>query len=162
MQMLAHGLSTAALFMIAGGLQHRLHTRDMRQMGGLWFNMPRMGATAMFFAIASLGLPGMGNFIAEFLVLLGLFKVSPITAALAALGLISAAIYALVMIQRTFQGEPDRSRQLTDYGARDMTTMAVMIVGLLWLGVYPQAVFDLTQPVLDSLSQVVGNSGATP
>jgi NADH-quinone oxidoreductase subunit M len=162
MQMLAHGLSTAALFMIAGALQHRLHTRDMRQMGGLWFNMPRMGAMAMFFAIASLGLPGMGNFIAEFLVLLGLFKVSPITAALAALGLISAAIYALVMMQRAFQGEPDSSRQLTDYGARDMATMAVMIVGLLWLGVYPQAVFDLTQPVLDSLSQVVSDSGAAP
>ena len=104
----------------------------------------------------------MGNFIAEFLVLLGLFKVSPITAALAALGLISAAIYALVMMQRTFQGEPDSSRQLTDYGARDMATMAVMIVGLVWLGVYPQAVFDLTQPVVDSLSQVVSDSGAAP
>ena len=162
MQMLAHGLSTAALFMIAGALQQRLHTRDMRLMGGLWHNMPRMGATAMFFAIASLGLPGMGNFVAEFLVLLGLFEVSPLTAALAALGLITAAIYALIMMQRTFQGQADSSRELADYGPREMATMAVMIVGLLWLGVYPQAVFELTQPVLDSLSQLVNDGGARP
>ena len=72
MQMVAHGVSTAALFMLAGALQHRLHTRDMHQMGGLWHNMPRMGACALFFAIASLGLPGLGNFVAEFLILLGL------------------------------------------------------------------------------------------
>ena len=77
MQMVAHGFSTAALFMIAGGLQERLHTRDMREMGGLWQQMPRMGAVAMFFVVASLGLPGLGNFVAEFLVLLGLFQVDP-------------------------------------------------------------------------------------
>ncbi len=77
MQMVAHGFSTAALFMIAGSLQERLHTRDMREMGGLWQQMPRMGAVAMFFVLASLGLPGLGNFVAEFLVLLGLFQVRP-------------------------------------------------------------------------------------
>jgi NADH-quinone oxidoreductase subunit M len=166
MQMLAHGLSTAALFMIAGALQHRLHTRDMRLMGGLWHSMPRMGATAMFFAIASLGLPGMGNFIAEFLVLLGVFKVSPLAAALAALGLITAAIYALIMMQKAFQGairdKRPQQNPLRDYGSRDMATMAVMIVGLLWLGVYPQGVFNLTQPVLDGLSLLVGAAGARP
>ena len=69
-QMLAHGLSTGALFILVGALQERLHTRDMRQMGGLWASAPRIGAIGLFFAIASLGLPGLGNFVGEFLVLL--------------------------------------------------------------------------------------------
>ena len=66
MQMVAHGFSTAALFMIAGALQQRLHTRNMDEMGGLWHHMPRMGAVALFFVLASLGMPGLGNFVAEF------------------------------------------------------------------------------------------------
>ena len=69
-QMLAHGLSTGALFILVGALQERLHTRDMRQLGGLWSTAPRIGAIGLFFAIASLGLPGLGNFVGEFLVLL--------------------------------------------------------------------------------------------
>jgi NADH-quinone oxidoreductase subunit M len=151
MQMVAHGLSTAALFMTAGALQQRLHTRDMRQMGGLWYNMPRMGATAMFFTLASLGLPGLGNFVAEFLVLVGLFAVNPWLTAVAAIGMITAAIYALIMVQKAFQGTPDPQRHLADYGPREMVTMGAMILGLLWLGLYPQPVLDLAQPVLDSL-----------
>lgn len=160
MQIVAHGVSTAALFMLAGALQQRLHTRDMRQMGGLWLNMPRMGACALFFAIASLGLPGLGNFVAEFLVLLGLFAVNPWMSAIAALGLITAAIYSLWMIQLAFQGEPDPNRQLADFGRREMVTMAAMMVALVWLGLYPQPVLDLAQPVLDSLQVLVAASPA--
>jgi NADH-quinone oxidoreductase subunit M len=151
MQMVAHGISTAALFMIAGALQQRLHTRDMREMGGLWQNMPRMGACALFFALASLGLPGLGNFVAEFLVLIGLFQVNPVMTVIAALGLVTAAVYALFMMQRAFQGEPDEQRQLSDFGSREMIAMAVMIVVLIGLGIYPQPVLDLAQPVLSSL-----------
>ena len=151
MQMIAHGFSTAALFMIAGALQHRLHTRDMTQMGGLWHDMPRMGAIAMFFIIASLGMPGLGNFVGEFLVLLGAFAVSiPITIA-AAIGLITGAIYALIAMQRVFQGEAKPDRKLTDFGAREMTAMIPLMIGLIWLGVYPQPVFDMVDPVLASL-----------
>lgn len=151
MQMVAHGLSTAALFMTAGALQQRLHTRDMRRMGGLWHNMPRMGATAMFFAVASLGLPGLGNFVAEFLVLAGLFAVNPWLAAISAIGLITAAVYALIMMQQAFQGESVPQRKLDDYGLREMTAMGAMMIGLIWLGLYPQPVLDLAQPVIDSL-----------
>ena len=157
MQMVAHGVSTAALFMLAGALQHRLHTRDMHQMGGLWHNMPRMGACALFFAIASLGLPGLGNFVAEFLILLGLFAVNPWMTVIAALGLITAAIYSLWMMQLTFQGEPDPSRQLEDFGRREMFTMAGMVLALVWLGLYPQPVLDLAQPVLDSLQGLLAS-----
>ncbi|TDG12967.1 NADH-quinone oxidoreductase subunit M [Seongchinamella unica] len=151
MQMVAHGVSTAALFMMAGALQHRLHTRDMFRMGGLWQQAPRMGACAMFFAVASLGLPGMGNFVAEFLVLAGLFAVSPWMTAAAALGLITAAVYSLWMMQQAFQGRPDNNREMADFGVREMSAMLVMMAVLLGLGLYPQPLFDLTQPVLEGL-----------
>ncbi len=157
MQMVAHGFSTAALFMIAGSLQERLHTRDMREMGGLWHYMPRMGAVAMFFVVASLGLPGLGNFVAEFLVLLGLFKVDPWMTAIAALGLITGAAYSLLLMQRSFQGEPNpklADHGLIDFGGREMLTMAVMMVALIGLGIYPQPVLDFAQPVLQSLLEV--------
>jgi NADH-quinone oxidoreductase subunit M len=155
MQMVAHGVSTAALFMMAGALQQRLHTRDMGRMGGLWHQAPRMGACAMFFAVASLGLPGLGNFVAEFLVLAGLFAVQPWFAALAALGLITAAVYALWMMQQAFQGAPEADRQMEDFDRRELLTMGGMIVALIGLGLYPQPIFELTQPVLDSLQGLV-------
>jgi NADH-quinone oxidoreductase subunit M len=158
MQMLAHGVSTAALFMLAGALQHRLHTRDMGRMGGLWHQAPRMGACAMFFAIASLGLPGLGNFIAEFLVLLGLFAVQPWFAAVAALGLITAAVYSLWLIQQAFQGKPDEQRSMADFGPREMLAMAAMMAALLWLGLHPQPVLDLAGPVLGGLQQLVASA----
>jgi NADH-quinone oxidoreductase subunit M len=158
MQMVAHGVSTAALFMMAGALQHRLHTRDMRQMGGLWHQAPRMGACAMFFAVASLGLPGLGNFVAEFLVLAGLFAVQPWLTAVAALGLITAAVYALWMMQQAFQGKPDNTRQMQDFGGREMATMMAMMAALIWLGIYPQPVLDLAQPVLNGLHELLGES----
>ena len=158
MQMVAHGVSTAALFMMAGALQHRLHTRDMGRMGGLWQQAPRMGACAMFFAVASLGLPGLGNFVAEFLVLAGLFAVQPWLTAVAALGLITAAIYALWMMQQAFQGKPDEQRQMSDFNGREMTAMLAMMAALLWLGIYPQPVLDLAQPVLDGLHGLLEGS----
>ena len=159
MQMVAHGLSTAALFMTAGAIQHRLHTRDMGRLSGLWQRMPRMGACALFFAMASLGLPGLGNFIGEFLVLIGLFQTAPWLTAVAALGLVAAAVYALAMMQRAFfstdgggaagQSSPQSAWQ--DYGARELAAMALMMAGLIWLGVYPQWVLSLTEPVAAGL-----------
>tara|TARA_B110000444_G_scaffold103848_1_gene98038 strand:+ start:6390 stop:7904 length:1515 start_codon:yes stop_codon:yes gene_type:complete len=151
MQMIAHGFSTAALFMIAGSLQERLHTRDMRKMSGLWQNMPRMGAIAMFFVVASLGLPGLGNFVAEFLVLIGLFQVDRFLTIIAALGLITGAAYSLILMQKSFQGEPDQTRQLLDFGTREMLTMTVMIIALIILGIYPQPILDVSRPVIESL-----------
>jgi NADH-quinone oxidoreductase subunit M len=134
----------------------------MTKMGGLWTNMPRMGACAMFFAVASLGLPGLGNFVAEFLILLGLFAASPWVATIAALGLITAAVYALWMMQLTFQGSAKSySPALHDFGGREMTTMAGMIIALIWLGLYPQPIFDLVTPVLDNLQQLATVSSYT-
>ena len=151
MQMVAHGFSTAALFMTAGALQQRLHTRDMTLMGGLWQEAPRMGAIAMFFIIASLGMPGLGNFVGEFLILMGAFSVNKVITIIATLGLVTGAIYALIAMQRVFQGERDKIIGMQDFGGRELSAMIPMILGLTFIGVYPQPVFDLIEPALATL-----------
>ena len=153
-QMVAHGFSTAALFMMAGALQQRLHTREMGEMGGLWVRAPRMGAVTMFFVIASLGMPGLGNFVGEFMVLLGAFQVNvPLTIA-AAVGIVVAAVYALSLMQRSFQGTPNPDvPAMTDFGAREMSVMILMMVALLWLGVYPETLLGLSRPVLLAMNR---------
>lgn len=148
MQLVCHGLSTGGLFILAGILYERLHTRDMRAMGGFWRNAPRMGAMALLFAMASLGLPGLGNFVAEFLILFGTFVVSPAAAAVAALGLLGAALYSLRFFQDVFQGNaPDEGApgaKLTDLVPREAIVLAVLAAGLVFLGLYPRPVLDLS------------------
>ncbi len=160
MQMVAHGVSTGALFLLAGALQHRLHTRDMRSMGGLAARAPKLAGLGMFFAIASLGMPGTGNFVGEFLALLGAWQVSYGLTAVAALGLIGAAIYSLVMIQRSFHGPAPESLQLLDFDKRELGVMGLLAIAIIWLGIYPQPVFDMATPALEGLQAVVG--GASP
>ncbi|MBN2366913.1 MAG: NADH-quinone oxidoreductase subunit M [Calditrichaeota bacterium] len=138
MQMISHGLSTGALFILAGLLQERIHTRDMTTMGGLWARVPRMGGIGMVFAMASLGLPGFGNFIAEFLILLGVYQSAVIWAILATLGLIASTIYSLHIIQRIFHGKPQKEWSLTDFNVREMCVMVSMVLLLLWIGIYPK------------------------
>ncbi len=107
-QMIAHGLSASALFILCGQLYERLHTRDLREMGGLWARLPWLPAMAMFFAAASLGLPGTGNFIGEFLILAGSYAAAPLVVALATGGLVFASAYSLALVHRSMFG-PARS-----------------------------------------------------
>jgi NADH-quinone oxidoreductase subunit M len=104
MQMIAHGISTGALFILVGQLYERIHTRDLNRMGGLWEKAPVMGAMGLIFSMASLGLPGLGNFVAELLILVGAFKASVLMSCLACLGLIAATIYSLRIVQKVFLG----------------------------------------------------------
>jgi NADH-quinone oxidoreductase subunit M len=156
LQILSHGLSTGALFILAGAVQQRTNTRDMRQMGGLWAAMPRMGGVAMFFALAAMGLPGLGNFLAEFLVLFGAFRSNVTAAVLATLVLISATVYALWMMQAVFHGPPKKVRKVPDLSGREAVVTGAMILAILWLGLYPQPVFTTTSPALQHLEQTVG------
>ena len=155
MTMLAHGLSAAALFMLAGGLQHRIHTRDMDHMGGFWAKVPRLSFVALFFSIAALGMPGLGNFVGEFLALLGAFKASiPLTVA-AAFGLIFASVYSLWVIQKVFHGAYRNSdfddSHLNDLSRREMFYYGAMMIGLIWMGMYPQTFLDLSSTTLVNL-----------
>jgi len=158
MQMLAHGVSTGALFVLAGQLQQRMHTRDMGQMGGLWSVTPRLAAAGLFFAVAALGLPGLGNFTGEFLILLGAWRVSPAPAAAAVLGLVGAALYALTLVQRTFHGENTHNWRLRDGSRREMALLGALIVVTLWLGLYPQPVFDTAAPAMAHLQALAAGA----
>lgn len=156
MQMLCHGISTGALFMLVGALQERIHTRDTGQMGGLWAVVPRMGGVAMLFALASLGLPGLGNFVGEFLVLLGVYRVSPAAAILGTVGLVFATVYSLALIQRAFHGPALKTWKIPDLSLREITILGAMIVIIVWLGVYPQPVFATFLP---ALRQLIASTG---
>ncbi|HWK54120.1 MAG TPA: NADH-quinone oxidoreductase subunit M [Hyphomicrobiales bacterium] len=152
MTMLAHGLSASALFMVAGGIQHRIHTRDMDKMGGFWGAAPQLSFMALFFTVAAVGLPGLGNFIGEFLVLLGAFQVSVTQAAFATLGLVVAAVYSLIVIQKVFHGKNKNHYELADLSAMEFICFALMMVGLVWMGMYPQTMLDMAEPTLRSLN----------
>ena len=154
MQIVCHAVSTGALFMLVGSLQERLHTRDLSRMGGLWATVPRMAAVTMVFALASLGLPGLGNFIAEFLVLVGTYHSSVTATVLASLGLIGASVYALWIIQRAFHGPNQLGLKPADLSGRETAAMAAMIIVIVWLGLYPQPVIDTARLPLSHLQQV--------
>ncbi len=151
--MLAHGVSTGALFVIAGALQHRMHTREMDRMGGIWDTMPKMGGAALFFALGSLGLPGLGDFVGEFLVLLGTWPTSRVLTAIAAVGVLAATLYALSLVQRTFQGPNVHEWHLPDINAREALVIGAMVVVLLWLGLYPQPVLNTFSPATTAAQQ---------
>ena len=152
MTMIAHGFSTAALFMMAGALQQRLHTREMSRMGGLWKYAPRMGVMTMFFVVASVGMPGLGNFVGEFLALLGVFQQNIWLAVVATLGIVVAAVYGLSLLQRSFQGAPNPDvKAMRDFGFREMSVMVLMMLGLVWIGVYPQPVLDMSAATIAKL-----------
>jgi NADH-quinone oxidoreductase subunit M len=154
MEMLCHALSTGGLFVLAGALQERLHTRDLTRMGGLWTAAPRLGGAVLFFAVASLGLPGLGNFVAEFLILLGTFPVSRWAAVGAAAGLVLAAVYALQLAQATIFGPNRQGWRLADLSAREAALVGIMVVALVALGLAPQPVLDAAQPSLRAVQGI--------
>jgi NADH:ubiquinone oxidoreductase subunit 4 (chain M) len=128
-----------------------MHTRDLDRMGGLWAVMPRLSAAALFFSLASLGLPGLGDFVGEFLVLIGSYRVSVPLTVLATLGILASTFYALRMMQRAFFGPNTNSWRLPDLTPREGLIIGVMVVGLLGLGFYPQPVLDTFRPVIASV-----------
>lgn len=149
MQMIAHGLSTGALFVIAGFLYERLHTRDIQQMGGFWSKAPKMGVIALIFVMASLGLPGLGNFIAEFLTLVGSWQANNWLTVFATIGLVLATVYSLRIMQKVFYEPAPTDRPLPDLNARELLITLPMVVLILWLGLYPQPILDTAWPSIN-------------
>jgi NADH-quinone oxidoreductase subunit M len=147
-QMVAHGISTGALFILVGQLYERIHTRDINRMGGLWEKAPVMGAIGLLFSMASLGLPGLGNFIAEFLILIGVFKANVLMSCLASLGLIAATIYSLRIVQKVFLGNKNTEWKMNDLTFREKLISAAMVVAILWLGLFPKPVIDTAKPAI--------------
>ncbi len=145
MIIISHALSTGALFILVGDLYDRIHTRDMDKLGGLWDVVPRFGGFGMVFAMASLGLPGLSNFVGEFLVLLGVFQVNVPIAVLATLGFIAATIYSLWMMQRTFFGQNKNKWKLPDATPREISILGAMVIVLVWLGLFPNMVLNTSK-----------------
>ena len=146
-EMIAHGLSAGALFILCGAIHERLQTRDLREMGGLWTKLPNLPPLLLFFALATLGLPGLGNFVGEFLILSGTYVVAPWVTIVASLGLILAVTYALIMVQRALQGPvagavADTTLRLVDLSKRELTMALALVALLVGLGLYPQPVID--------------------
>ncbi|HTF20053.1 MAG TPA: NADH-quinone oxidoreductase subunit M [Chryseolinea sp.] len=147
MQMITHGISTGALFLIAGILSDRIHTRDIERMGGFWNSMPRLGGISLVFVMASLGLPGLGNFVAEFLTLIGAWQAHRLLTVLGAIGVVGATIYSLRIMQRVFYGAQPlhQSYQLPDLSLREKLIMIPMVVLIIVLGIMPQYALDTSR-----------------
>jgi len=147
-QMLAHGLTSAGLFAVTGMIQRRYQTRDLVKLGGLSGQVHKLSGLAMVLVIATLGMPGLGNFIGEFLVLLGSFEYFSIASVVAAAGLIFSACYGLVIIHRTFWGPTRASKaKVADINGLEQLTLLCLIGLLLLLGLHPQPIFDIIQQV---------------
>ena len=160
--MLSHGIVSAALFLIVGVVYDRIHSRDIEVYGGLVHRMPGYALTFMFFMLASVGLPGTGGFIGEFLVLLGAFQVNAWVCALAALGVILGAAYMLYLYRRIIFGEltKDVLKKVADMSPREWAVFAPLIILTLWMGIYPLPFLDIMHVSVENLLQQVQTAQA--
>ena len=163
LQMINHGLSTGALFLLVGMVYEQTHTREFSVYGGLWKIMPIYGTVMLIVSLSSMGLPGLNGFIGEFAILLGAFGSkaigSPWFAGIAALGVIMAAVYILYMFQKIFLG-PEGSiveevkkhgHALRDLNGREIATIVPLLVLIFWIGLYPKPFFELIAPAVEKL-----------
>ena len=162
MQMLAHGISAAALFILSGQIYERLHSRDFRYMGGLWTRMRGIPPLALFFAAASVGLPGLGNFVGEFMILMGTFTVNHVVTIVASGGMIVAAIYTLALIQRALFGPTTADEELKAINGREYAMLLSLVVVMVWLGLYPQSFLDTSSTAIAAMSNLVHGGVADP
>jgi len=158
LQMINHGLSTGALFLLIGMVYEQTHTREIKVYGGLWKVMPIFGTVMLISSLSSMGLPGLNGFVGEFTILLGAFGSkaigSPWYAGISAIGVIMAAVYILYMFQKMFlgrAGEITKHHELKDLNWREILTVAPLLIFMFWIGLYPAPFFNLIAPAVEKL-----------
>ena len=163
-QMLSHGLSTGALFLLVGMIYDRRHTRLIEDFGGLWKQLPIFSAIFLAVMFSSIGLPGLNGFIGEFLILLGAFSVTPGWTAAAATGVILGAIYMLWMYRRVVFGpltHPENEK-LKDLNGREILILVPILALIVVMGVYPQPFLNRMKPSVDLTLKRIFTVQSTP
>jgi NADH-quinone oxidoreductase subunit M len=157
LQMVNHGLSTGALFLLIGMIYERRHSRLIADFGGLWAVVPVFSVILLVVTLSSIGLPGLNGFVGEFLILVGAFQWSRPAAVLGTTGIVFAAVYLLWMYQRVIFGELRyaENRQLSDLNAREIWTLVPILLLIVWIGVYPKPFTAVTETAVADLLQVV-------
>jgi len=167
LQMINHGLSTGALFLLVGMIYEQTHTREIKVYGGLWKITPIFGSIMLIVSLSSMGLPGLNGFVGEFTILLGAFGSQAIGnawyAAISALGVIMAAVYILYMFQKMFLGPQGsiveevkkHGHALRDLNARELITIIPLLIFIFWIGLYPKPFFALMAPAVENLVKML-------
>ncbi len=154
-QMISHGVVSGALFLCVGVVYDRLHTREIARYGGIVSIMPYFAFAFMFFTMASAGLPGTSGFVGEFLVILGVFKVSAKVATLIATGMVLGAAYALWLYRRVVFGELVKADliKMPDLSKREWLIFIPLVIMVLWIGIYPNSFLSPLHSSVEHLLQ---------
>jgi NADH-quinone oxidoreductase subunit M len=160
LQMLNHGLSTGALFLLVGMIYDRRHTRQIADFGGIAHVSPVYAAAFLVATLSSIGLPGLNGFVGEVLILVGSFASSKVFGSLAALGMILGAVYMLWMYQRVFLGklENPENASLKDIGLREKLILLPIVLVMLWIGVYSKPFLSRMEVSLRQVQQRIENA----
>jgi NADH-quinone oxidoreductase subunit M len=152
LQMINHGVSTSALFILVGMLNERIDSRQFKDFGGLWKKMPVFGAFFLFFSMATLGLPGLNSFVGEILILIGTYRVQPVVAAFGFAGLLFGVIYVLRMVQDALFGEfRGEASTLRDVEPGEIVILGALALSVLFLGLWPRPVLDFFEEPVNAL-----------
>jgi len=158
LQIINHGLSTGALFLLVGMVYERYHTREISQLGGIASKLPLISAAMVFTCLASMGLPGLNGFVGEFLSLVGMFKTNRTFAVVGTLGVILAALYLLSMLRRAFFGPvgeaPHHYPQVPDLRRAEGWAVVPLMALCLAIGVYPKPLIDVVKPDLEAIARL--------
>jgi NADH-quinone oxidoreductase subunit M len=163
LQMVNHGLSTGALFILIGFVYDRTHTRQISEYGGIWAIVPIFSALFLVVTLSSIGLPGLNGFVGEFLCLMGAFRAHPLAGALGTIGVVLGAGYMLTMYQSVVFGPVTNEKNktiLTDLTPREILAVVPLLVMIFWIGLYPRPFLDRIEPTAKVLLARLDRAGA--